>query len=100
MRTWQITTCLTEKDLKRRGRSFPDKQVEERKYEEKEEDEDDEEEEEEDNDDEEDGGKYEEKDLGSITTSLSVKEYLHFFDFQIVWHQTEIKGSNFHLFVP
>ena len=42
MRTWQITTCLTEKDLKRRGRSFPDKQVEERKYEEKEEDEEDE----------------------------------------------------------
>ena len=91
MRTWQITTCLTEKDLKRRGRSFPDKQVEERKYEEKEEDdedEDDEEEDEEDNDDEEDGGKYEEKDLGSITTSLSVKQYFHVLDFQIVWHQT------------
>ena len=86
MRSWKITTCLTEKDLKRRGRSFPDKQVEERKYEEKEEDEDEveeEDEEEEDNDDdaeedEEEDGKYEEKDLGSITTSLHVKQYSSF----------------------
>ena len=84
-----MTTCrfLTEKDLKRRGRSFPDKQVEERKYEEKEEDEEEvdeeEDEEEEDNDDdaeedEEEEGKYEEKDLGSITTSLHVKQYSSF----------------------
>ena len=81
-----MTTCrfLTEKDLKRRGRSFPDKQVEERKYEEKEEDEEEvdeeEEEEEEDNDDDAEEGewKYEEKDLGSITTSLSVKQYFFF----------------------
>ena len=60
---------LTEKDLKRRGRSFPDKQAEERKQEEKEDDDEDDEEDS-DNDaeaDEEDEGKYEEKDLGSIT---------------------------------
>ena len=49
-------TCrfFTERDLKRRGQSFPvpDKQVEERKYEEKEEDEEVEGEDEEDNADE------------------------------------------------
>ena len=51
-----ITTCLAEKVLK--SRSFPDKHVEERKYEEKEEDEEEDEDNDDDaEDDEEDGGK-------------------------------------------